>query len=99
MERDASTETMSEDTPSSRKEWCCMLFDSFAGSRLADLETPEGGTRSESHGACLIADAYTHGSSESRGTVALRFAASETTRSCRDFLLIARFWHNGAAQE
>jgi hypothetical protein len=27
------------------------LFDSFAGSRLADLETPEGGTRSASHRA------------------------------------------------
>jgi hypothetical protein len=26
-----------------------MLFDSFTGSRLADLETPEGGTRSSSH--------------------------------------------------
>jgi hypothetical protein len=25
------------------------LFDSFKGSRLADLETPEGGTRSSSH--------------------------------------------------
>jgi hypothetical protein len=41
MERDASTETMSEDTPSSRKDWCCMLFDSFAGSRLADPTHPK----------------------------------------------------------
>ena len=31
-------------------EDCCdMVFDSFTGSRLAYLETPEGGTRSSSH--------------------------------------------------
>jgi hypothetical protein len=31
-----------------------MLFDSFTGSRLADLETPEGGTRSASHRAAEL---------------------------------------------
>ena len=31
-----------------------MVFDSFTGSRLADLETPEGGTRSESHGTARL---------------------------------------------
>src|SRR5439155_26595789 len=54
MERVASTPAMSEDTPSSRKDWCCMLFDSFTGSRLAYLETPEGGTRSSSHRAAEL---------------------------------------------
>src|SRR5207244_5525177 len=54
MERDASTPTMSVDTPSSRKDWCRMLFDSFTGSRLAYLETPEGGTRSSSHRAAEL---------------------------------------------
>jgi transcription elongation factor GreA len=37
------------DTPSSRKVCCMKLFDSSTGSRLAYLETPEGGTRSSSH--------------------------------------------------
>jgi hypothetical protein len=42
------------------------LFDSFTGSRLADLETPEGGTRSSSHGDDLIADACAHRTTELR---------------------------------
>src|SRR5215210_5274055 len=58
MERAASVSTTGADTPSSRKDWCNMLFDSFTGSRLAYLETPEGGTRSSSHWA---AGSPTHG--------------------------------------
>src|SRR5262249_56977034 len=37
------------DTARRRNDWCDIRFDSFTGSRLADLETPEGGTRSSSH--------------------------------------------------
>src|SRR5918999_5368972 len=41
-----------------------MLFDSFSGSRSACLETPEGGTRSESHGTAGRRP-FAHSSSES----------------------------------
>jgi hypothetical protein len=39
------------------------LFDSFTGSRLAYLETPEGGTRSSSHREDMIVNPLPKGSS------------------------------------
>src|SRR3954470_14626492 len=54
---------MGVDTPSSRKVCCVKLFDSFTGSRLAYLETPEGGTRSSSHGEDRIVYPLPQGSS------------------------------------
>src|SRR5205823_14252878 len=57
---EAGAATTGADTPSSRKDWFDMKFDSFSGSRLACLETPEGGTRSSSHrGGPLPSRAHT----------------------------------------
>src|SRR5712691_2665228 len=63
MERAASASTIGGDTLSSRNDCCISLFDSFTGSRLAYLETPEGGTRSSSHREDRIAYPLPQGSS------------------------------------
>jgi hypothetical protein len=63
IERAESASTIGVDTPSSRKVCCVKLFDSFTGSRLAYLETPEGGTRSSSHREDRIVDPLPQGSS------------------------------------
>src|SRR5205807_5056409 len=51
MERAASASTTGRDTPSSRKDCCDIYVRLLTDSRFADLETPEGGTRSASHRA------------------------------------------------